>query len=102
VVCVGVLGCSLTHLCLQKCDPIVNECDSSALHHELASSGARWSSCKLLVLVTLRGCHLLDGLVVVSIEACKKLVRCPREELCKGYCARPMGAAKNNSSKECH
>ena len=28
-----------------------------------------------MVLVTLGGCHLLDGLVVVSVEACKKLVR---------------------------
>ena len=28
-----------------------------------------------MVLVTLRGCHLLDGLVVVSVEARKKLVR---------------------------
>jgi hypothetical protein len=25
------------------------------------------------------GCHLLDGLVVVSVEAPKKLVRCSRE-----------------------
>ena len=51
------------------------------------------------VLVTLRGCHLLDGLVVVSIEARKKLVRCSREELCEGHCARPAGATKSNSSK---
>ena len=28
-----------------------------------------------VVLVTLGGCHLLDGLVVVSVEARKKLVR---------------------------
>ena len=28
-----------------------------------------------MVLVTLGGCHLLDGLVVVSVEARKKLVR---------------------------
>ena len=51
-----------------------------------------------VVLVTLGGCHLLDGLVVVSIEARKKLVRCSGEELCEGHCARPMGAAKSNSS----
>ena len=37
-----------------------------------------------MVLVTLGGCHLLDGLVVVSIEARKKLVRCSEEELCGG------------------
>jgi hypothetical protein len=49
-------------------------------------------------LVTLGGYHLLDGLVVVSIEARKKLVRCSGEELCEGYCAHPAGAAKSNSS----
>ena len=69
------------------------------LHREVASSGTRWSSCKPVVLVTLGGCHLLDGLVVVSVEGCKKLVRCSREELCEGHCARPAGAAKSNSSR---
>ena len=34
-----------------------------------------------MVLVTLGGCHLLDGLVVVSVEARKKLVRCSGEVL---------------------
>ena len=51
-----------------------------------------------MVLVTLGGCHLLDGLVVVSVEARKKLVRCFGEELCEGHCARPVGAVKSNSS----
>ena len=51
-----------------------------------------------MVLVTLGGCHLLDGLVVVSVEARKKLVRYSGEELCEGHCARPMEAAKSNSS----
>ena len=51
------------------------------------------------MLVTLRGCHLLDGLVVVSVEALKKLVRCSREELCEGHCARPAGAMKSNSCR---
>ena len=37
-----------------------------------------------MVLVTLGGCHLLDGLVVVSVEARKKFVRCSREELVRG------------------
>ena len=37
-----------------------------------------------MVLITLGGCHLLDGLVVVSVEACKKLVRRSREELVRG------------------
>jgi hypothetical protein len=59
-------------------------------------------SCKLEVLVTLGGFHLLDSLVVVSVKACKKLVRCSGEELCEGYCARPMGAAKSNSSRARH
>jgi hypothetical protein len=72
------------------------------LHREGASSGTRWSSCKSVVLVTLGDCHLLDGLVVVSVEARKKLVHCSREELCEGYCAHPAGAMKSNSSKECH
>ena len=48
-----------------------------------------------MVLVTLGGCHLLDSLVVVSVEARKKLVRCFGEELCEGHCARPAGAAKS-------
>ena len=55
-----------------------------------------------MVLVTLRGCHLLDGLVVVSVEARKKVVRCSGEELCEGHCARPAGAAKSNSSRVRH
>ena len=42
-----------------------------------------------MVLVTLGGCHLLDGLVVVSVEARKKLVRCSREELCEGIVLAP-------------
>jgi hypothetical protein len=50
-------------------------------------------------LVTLEGCHLLDGLVVVSVEARKEIVRCSGEELCEGHCARLTGAAKSNSSK---
>ena len=48
-----------------------------------------------MVLVTLGGCHLLDGLVVVSVEARKKLVLCSGEELCEGHCARPIGATKS-------
>jgi hypothetical protein len=58
------------------------------LHREVALSGTKWLSCKLVVLVTLGGCHLLDSLVVVSVEARKKLVRCSGEELCEGHCAR--------------
>ena len=47
--------------------------------------------CKPVVLVTFEGCHLLDGLVVVSVEARKKLVRRSGEVLCEGHCARPAG-----------
>ena len=42
-----------------------------------------------MVLVTLGGCHLLDGLVVVSIEARKKLVRCSGEVLVRGIVLAP-------------
>ena len=55
-----------------------------------------------MVLVALGGYHLVDGLVVVSVEARKKLMRCSREELCKRHYAHPAGAAKNNSSKVRH
>ena len=37
------------------------------------------------VLVTLGGCHLLDGLVARgSVEARKKIVRCSEEEIVRG------------------
>ena len=49
-------------------------------------------------LVTLGGCHLLDSLVVVSVETYKKLMRCSGEELCEGYYAHPAEATKSNSS----
>ena len=42
-----------------------------------------------MVLVTLRGCHLLDGLVVVSVEARKKLVRRSGEVLVRGIVLAP-------------
>ena len=38
-----------------------------------------------MVLVTLRGCHLLDGLVACdSVEARKEIVRCSGEEIVRG------------------
>ena len=43
-----------------------------------------------MVLVTLGGCHLLDGLVVVSVEARKKLVRRSEEELVRGIVLAPL------------
>ena len=42
-----------------------------------------------VVLVTLGGCHLLDGLVVVSVEARKKLVRRSGEVLVRGIVLAP-------------
>ena len=43
-----------------------------------------------MVLVTLGGCHLLDGLVVVSVEARKKLVRRSGEELVRDIVLAPQ------------
>jgi hypothetical protein len=72
------------------------------LHHEVASSGSRCSCCKPVVLVTLRGCHLLDGLVACgSIEARKKVVR-GSEKICEGDCAHLVGIINSNSSRACH
>ena len=100
--CVVVLGSPPSHICLIV---MIRLCDRAILvrlHREIGSSGTRWSSCKPVVFVTLGGCHLLDGLVVVSVEARKKLVRRSGEVLVRGTCARPTGAAKSNSSKACH
>ena len=48
-----------------------------------------------MVLVTLRGCHLLDGLVACgSVEARKKLVRGSREELVRGIVLTPWGSRR--------
>jgi hypothetical protein len=45
----GVLGEPLTHLCLQECESIASECDSSALHR--VTQGVRVASqwCLLLL-----------------------------------------------------
>jgi hypothetical protein len=60
------------------------------LHREVASSGTRWSCCKPVVLVTLGGCHLLDGLVACdAAEAHKKLVRCSRGGFMRGIVLAP-------------
>jgi hypothetical protein len=42
-----------------------------------------------VVLVTLRGCHLLDGWVVVSVEAHEKIVRCFGEVIVRGIVLTP-------------
>jgi hypothetical protein len=38
-----------------------------------------------VVLITLGGCHLLDGLLVVSVKAHKKIVWYSGEEICEGH-----------------
>jgi hypothetical protein len=52
-----------------------------------------------VVLVTLGGCHLLDGLVVVSVEAHKEDCLVLQRSDCEGDCAHPAGAMKSNSSR---
>ena len=47
------------------------------------------------MLVTLGGCHLLDGLVVVSVEARKEDCVVLRRSDCEGDCAHPTGATKS-------
>ena len=42
-----------------------------------------------MMLVTRGGCHLLDGLVVVFVEAHKKLVRCSGEVIVRGVVLAP-------------
>jgi hypothetical protein len=51
-----------------------------------------------VMLVTLRSCHLLDGLLVVSVEAHKEYCAVLQRSDCEGYCACPVGATKSNSS----
>ena len=52
-----------------------------------------------MVLVTLRGYHLLDGLVVVFVEARKEDCAVLQRSDCEGDCAHPAGATKSNSSR---
>ena len=52
-----------------------------------------------MVLVTLGGCHLLDSMVVVSVEARKEDCAVLQRSDCEGDCAHPAGAAKSNSSR---
>jgi hypothetical protein len=82
VACVGVLGSPLTHLSLIV---LIGSSERAILVRcivRIASSGTRCLSCKPVVLVTLRGCHLLDGLVACdSVEARKKIVQGSREDL---------------------
>ena len=42
-----------------------------------------------MVLVTLGGCHLLDGLAVVSVEACKEDCACFGDDIVRGIVLTP-------------
>jgi hypothetical protein len=72
---VVALGSPLTHSYLIVSIGSSERAILVRLHCDIASSGIRCSCCKPVVLVTLRGFHLLDGLVAYgSIEAHKKIV----------------------------
>jgi len=70
------------------------------LHREVA----RCSCCKLVVLVTLGGCHLLDGLVACdSVEARKEIMRCSGEEIVRGTVLTPRGSRRATLlDRACH
>jgi hypothetical protein len=55
-----------------------------------------------MVFVTLGGCHLLDDLVVVFVEARKEDCAVLRRSDCERDCAHPASAMKSNSSRACH
>jgi hypothetical protein len=42
-----------------------------------------------MVIVTLGGCHLLNGFVVVSVEARKKIMQCSGEVIVRGIVLTP-------------
>ena len=42
-----------------------------------------------MVHITLEGCHLLDGLVVISVEARKKFVGAPEKSFVRGIVLSP-------------
>ena len=48
-----------------------------------------------MVLVTLGGCHLLDGFVACDfVEACEKIVRCSRGGFLRGIVLTPRGSQR--------
>jgi hypothetical protein len=87
-----VLGSHLTHLSLIV---FIGSSEGAILVcciMRIVSSGTRCSSYKPVVLVTLEGCHLLDGLVTCdSVEARKKIVRGSREDFLGALCS-PCGS----------
>ena len=96
--CVGVFGSPLTNIRLIVIIQLSVGAILVRLHCESALSGPRCSCCKPMVLVTFGGCHLLDGLVVVSVEARKENCAVVRRSIYEGYYAHPAGAVKSNSS----
>ena len=69
------------------------------MHQEFELCGTRESSSKRCWLVTLGGCHLLDGLKIVDpLSTSKKIVKVPLEDCCERSCAHLTGAVKSNSS----
>jgi len=100
VASVVVLRSPLTHSCLTMFIGLSERVILVQLLCEVASSGTRCSCCKPMVLVTLRGCHILDDLVTCdSVEAHEKIVWCSEGEFARGYGAYPMGIMKSNSSR---
>ena len=97
-----MLGSPLTHIRLIVIIRLSMSAILVRLHHGVVSSGTRCSSCKSVVLVTLEGCHLLDGLVVVSVEARKEDCAVLRRSDCEEDCAHHAGSAKSNTSRACH
>ena len=55
-----------------------------------------------MVLITLGGCHLLDALVVISVEARKEDYAVLQRSDCEGDCAHLAGATKTNTSRARH
>jgi hypothetical protein len=49
---------------------------------------------KLVVLVTLGGCHLLDGLVACDSVEARRNVRCPRGGFVRGVVLTPWGSRR--------
>ena len=50
-----------------------------------------------MVFVTLRGCHVLDGLVACdSVEAREKIVRCSKGGFVRGIMLTPRGSQRAN------
>jgi hypothetical protein len=79
---VVVFGSPLTHSCLIVFIRSSEWAILVRLHCEIALNDTMCSNCKPMVLVTLGGCHLVDGLVIYgSVEARKKIVRGSKEAL---------------------